>query len=96
MDALNTINMVTTVYRIFSLYSSSILFTFTAIFLFRSEPISKKRIFTEYNSNMHDNMLSFSDRVFSDRERENSRVRIWLYSYKLLRVKPITIIVKVT
>jgi hypothetical protein len=52
--------------------STSTSCTFTDI-LFCSEPINEKRIFTEYNSNMHNNMLSFRVRVFSDRERENSQ-----------------------
>ena len=72
MDALNKTNLMTTVYRIFS-PSSSILRTFTDIFLFCSDPINKKRIFTEYNSNMHNNTFSFRGRVFSDSKRENSQ-----------------------
>jgi hypothetical protein len=76
MDGINKINMLTTVCKIFSSSYSpsffSILHTFTDIFLFCSQPIKEKRIFIEYKSNMHNNMLWFHGYVFSVRETENS------------------------
>jgi hypothetical protein len=43
----------------------------TKIFLFCSQPIQKKRIFMQYNSNLH-NMLQFHGCMFLERETENS------------------------
>ena len=71
--------MMTTVYRIYSSFSSSssssssILCTFIYIFLFYSQPIKKKRIFTENNSNKRNNVLRFRRYVLSDREKQNSQ-----------------------
>ena len=85
MEVLKKINMMTTVYQTFppppplplsfffyfySFSSFSILIASTKIFLFCSEPIKKKRIFMEYNSNLH-NMLRFCGCMFSVRETEN-------------------------
>jgi hypothetical protein len=38
-------------------------------FLFCSQPIKEKRIFIEYKSNTHNNILWFRGYVFSDREK---------------------------
>jgi hypothetical protein len=73
MDAPNKIKIMTTAYQIFSPSSSSILCSFTNIFLFCSEPTNKKRVCRECNSNMHNNVLSFRGCVVSNRETENFR-----------------------
>jgi hypothetical protein len=51
MDAVNEINMISTVYRIFYSSSSSNRCTFTDISFILLRPLEKEKIFIEYISN---------------------------------------------